>query len=74
MAVFIIYIVYSLFFASLIAWNITLRIMKKSNTSGTSKGDFYRNTKQPMRIHVFSLSEYYHDMQENPEHYNVIQL
>ncbi len=61
-------------FAGLFSLNIMLSIMIKSNKSGNSKGEFEQNTKQPMRIHVLSLEEYYRDMQENPEQYGVIKI
>lgn len=71
---FIIFTCCSVAFAGLFSFNILLSIMIKSNKSGNRTGEFVQNTKQPMRIHVFSLSEYYKDMRENPEHYGVIQL
>ena len=74
MTAFIVFICFSVIFAGLIAFNIMLNIMQKSNKSGDSKGDFYKNTKQPMRIHVLTREEYYKDMQENPELYGVKQL
>ncbi len=71
---FIIFTCCSVLFAGFFSFNILLSIMIKSNKSGSRKDEFCQNTKQPMRIHVFSFSEYYKDMQENPEHYGVIQL
>lgn len=70
----IVYIIFVLLFAGLISFCIMLSTMLNSNKSGDSKGDFYQNTKQPMRIHVLSLEEYYRDMQENPEQYGVIKI
>lgn len=72
LVILIIFICWTLLFCGLFSLNIVLRIMKKSNQSGESKSDFSKNTKQPMRIHVFTLAEYYKDMQENPDHYGVI--
>lgn len=72
--VLIVYIIFVLLFAGLLSFCIMLSIMENSNKSGDSKGDFHTNTKQPMRIHVLSVSEYYKDMQENPDQYGVIKI
>ncbi len=69
MATFTIYICASVLFAGLIAFYIMLCILQKSNMAGDSKGDFYQNTKQPMRIHYFSAEERFNDILENPEQY-----
>lgn len=69
MEAFIIYICVSVLFAGLIAFYIMLCILQKSNMAGDNKVDFYKNTKQPMRIHYFSPEERYTDLLENPEHY-----
>lgn len=73
MGAFIIYICASVFMAGSIAFYIMLCILQKSNMSGDSKCDFYKNTKQPMRIRYFSAKERYEDLLENPEHYKAIE-
>ena len=70
----IVYIVFVLLFAGLISFYIMLSTMLNSNKFGNSKGKFYNNTKQPMRIHELTAKEYYKDMQENPEQYGVIKI
>ncbi len=74
MSVLILYICGVVLFTGLIAGNIVLSIMLKSNKSGSSKGVFYQNTEEPMNIHVFTSSEIYEDRRENPEQYGVIEL
>lgn len=69
MGAFIIYICCSVLFAGLIAFYIMLCIMQKSNRAGDSKCDFYKNTKQPMRIRFFTPEERFNDILENPEQY-----
>ena len=64
MEAFIIYICVSVLFAGLIAFYIMLCILQKSNMAGDNKVDFYKNTKQPMRIHYFSPEERYHPASE----------
>ena len=74
MSALILYICGVILFTGLIAGNIVLSIMLKSNKSGSSKGVFYQNTEEPMNIHVFTFSEYCEDMKENPQHYGAINL
>jgi hypothetical protein len=65
----IIYICLFVALGGLIAFNIVMRIVKKSNMAGECKSDYYNNTKQPIRMHVFSWMERVADSQENPEYY-----
>ena len=69
----IIYICLFIALGGLIAFNIMMRIVKNSNMAGECKSDYYQNTKQPIRMHIFSLSERLADSQENPEYYKKVE-
>ena len=71
---FILIILASVIFGCGVTMWFLVQTIAISNQFSNSKGDFYKNTKQPMRIREYSIAEQYKDMQENPDQYGVIKI
>ena len=68
----IIYILLSIYFGGLIAFNVVMYFVKRSNMASKNKSDFYHNTTQPMKIHVFTFFERIQSIGQCREYYQNI--